>query len=181
MGKAMKAMKKKAAMKAAAPVAMKAMKKKAAMKAMKAMKKKAAMKAAAPVAMKAMKKKAVMKAAAPVAMKAMKKKAAMKAMKAMKKKIVSKIAKGRFSKSLVLRGTKAKTAGGLVAKDLIRNKAGKIVSKKASAASKKNFAKGLGDWNNAVKKARTILALKGFVAIKKGSPLYTKAKEIYNH
>merc|ERR1719281_180448 len=147
---------------------MKAMKKKAAMKAMKAMKKKAAMKA-------------VMKAAAPVAMKAMKKKAAMKAMKAMKKKIVSKIAKGRFSKSLVLRGTKAKTAGGLVAKDLIRNKAGKIVSKKASAASKKNFAKGLGDWNKAVKKARTILALKGFVAIKKGSPLHTKAKEIYNH
>merc|ERR1712091_375810 len=178
--------KKKAAMKAAAPVAMKAMKKKAAMKAMKAMKKKAAMKAAAPVAMKAMKKKVAMKAAAPVAMKAMKKKAVMKAaapvaMKAMKKKIVSKIAKGRFSKSLVLRGTKAKTAGGLSAKDLIRNKAGKIVSKKASAASKKNFAKGLGDWNKAVKKARTILALKGFVAIKKGSPLYTKAKEIYNH
>jgi hypothetical protein len=103
------------------------------------------------------------------------------AMKAMKKKIVSKMAKGRFSKSLVLRGTKAKTAGGLSAKDLIRNKAGKIVSKKASAASKKNFAKGLGDWNKAVKKARTILALKGFVAIKKGSPLYTKAKEIYNH
>merc|ERR1712025_294368 len=161
---AMKAMKKKAAMKAAAPVAMKAMKKKAAMKAMKAMKKKVAM-----------------KAAAPVAMKAMKKKAAMKAMKAMKKKIVSKIAKGRFSKSLVLRGTKAKTVGGLSAKDLIRNKAGKIVSKKASAASKKNFAKGLGDWNKAVNKARTILALKGFVAIKKGSPLYTKAKEIYNH
>merc|ERR1712091_247228 len=152
--------------KAAAPVAMKAMKKKAAMKAMKAMKKKVAMKAAAPVAMKAMKKKAVMKAAAPVAM---------------KEKIVSKIAKGRFSKSLVLRGTKAKTAGGLSAKDLIRNKAGKIVSKKASAASKNNFAKGLGDWNKAVKKARTILALKGFVAIKKGSPLYTKAKEIYNH
>merc|ERR1711903_38678 len=125
---------------------------KAAMKAMKAMKKKAAMKEAAPVAMKAMKKKAAMKA-----MKAMKKKAAMKAMKAMKKKIVSKIAKGRFSKSLVLRGTKAKTAGGLSAKDLIRNKAGRIVGKKASAASKKNFAKGLGDWNKAVKKARTIL------------------------
>merc|ERR1711939_1078422 len=104
------------------------MKKKAAMKAMKAMKKKAAMKA-----MKVMKKKAAMKA-----MKAMKKKAAMKAMKVMKK-AVSKIATGSHAKAMVLRGTKAKTTGGLTASDLIRNKAGKIVSKKKSATAKKAF------------------------------------------
>merc|ERR1719441_38820 len=96
--------------------AMKVMKKKAAMKAMKVTKKKAAMKA-----MKVMKKKAAMKA-----MKVMKKKAAMKAMKAMKE----------------------KTVGGLTAKDLTKNKYGKIVSKKSSARAKKS------PWIQAVAKAR---------------------------
>ena len=115
--------------------------------------------------------------------KAMKVMKAMKAaaMKAMKKKRVSKIAKGSYAKSVVLRGTKEKTASGLTAKDLIMNKRGKVVSKKASAAAKKKFmANGLGKWTKAVQKARAILKLKGFVAIKKGSPLYTKAKEIYS-
>merc|ERR1719439_457195 len=116
--------------------------------------------------MKVMKKKAAMKA-----MKVMKKKAAMKAMKAMKKKSVSKIAKGIMAKAMVLRGSKAKTVGGLTAKDLTRNKAGKIVSKKKLALGKKS------PWMQAVKKARTALKLTGFVAIKKGSPLYVKAKE----
>merc|ERR1711871_754099 len=124
---------------------------------------------AAMKAMKVMKKKAAMKA-----MKVMKKKAAMKAMKAMKKKSVSKIARGIMAKAMVLRGSKAKTVGGLTAKDLTRNKAGKIVSKKQSAQGKKS------PWMQAVKKARTALKLKGFVAIKKGSPLYVKAKEFYN-
>merc|ERR1711907_685313 len=103
----------------------KVMKKKAAMKAMKAMKKKAAMKA-----MKVMKKKAAMKA-----MKVMKEK---EAMKAMKKKSVSKVAKGVMAKAMVLRGSKAKTVGGLTAKDLTKNKFGKIVSKKKSALGKKS-------------------------------------------
>merc|ERR1719375_8031 len=82
-------------------------------------------------AMKVMKKKAAMKA-----MKVMKKKAAMKAMKAMKKKAVSKIARGQMAKAMVLRGSKEKTTGGLTAKDLIKNKYGKIVSKKSSGRSK---------------------------------------------
>ena len=111
------------------------------------------------------------------AMKAMKAMAAMKAMKAMKKKAVSKIAKGRYAKSVVFRGTKEKTVGGLTKSDLIRNKYGKIVSKKASLRAKKNnFIKG---WTTAVQKARKALGLKGFVAIKKGSALYKKAKEFY--
>merc|ERR1712188_314510 len=121
----MKAMK---AMKAAAEPA-------PAMKAMKVMKKKAAMKA-----MKVMKKKAAMKA-----MKVMKKK---KAMKAMKKKRVSKVARGSFSKVLVLRGTKEKTVGGLAAKDLIKNKRGRVVSKKQYALGNKN------PWMKAVVQAR---------------------------
>merc|ERR1712224_318893 len=97
----------------------------------------------------------------------------------MKKKAVSKVAKGRFAKVVVFRGPKAKTSGGLVASDLIKNKSGKIVSKKASAAAKKRFASGLKGWTVAVQKARKALGLKGFVAIKKGSALYNKAKEFY--
>jgi len=88
-----------------------------------------------------------------------------------------KIAKGRMAKSVVFRGTKEKTVGGLTKSDLIRNKYGKIVSKKASLRAKKNnFIKG---WTTAVQKARKALGLKGFVAIKKGSALYKKAKEFY--
>merc|ERR550537_398320 len=61
--------------------------------------------------------------------------------------------------------------------DLIKNKNSKIVSKKQSLRAKKNnFIKG---WYTAVQKARKALGLKGFVAIKKGSPLYIKAKELY--
>merc|ERR1712193_589962 len=126
----------------------------AAMKAMKAM---AAMKA-----MKAMK--------AMAAMKAMKKSAAMKAMK------VSKIAKGKYKKALVFRGSKEKTSGGLKKSDLIKNANGKIVSKKQSTAAKKRFGSTLKKWTDAVKAARKSLGLKGFVAVKKGTPLHTKAK-----
>merc|ERR1719324_477688 len=105
------------------------------------------------------------------AMKAMKATAAMKAMRAMKKKSVSKIAKGRMAKVLVLRGSKAKTVGGLTAASLTKNKHGRVVSKKQSARGKKN------PWMIAVQKARKALKIKGFCAVKKGSELYKKAKE----
>ena len=108
------------------------------------------------------------------AMKAMKAMAAMKAMRAMKKKTVSKIAKGIMAKAMVLRGSKAKTVGGLTAKDLTRNKAGKIVSKKKLALGKKS------PWMQACSKARKALKITGFAIIKKGTPLYAKAKEFYN-
>merc|ERR1712224_767204 len=99
---------------------------------------------------------------------------AMKAMKAMKKKAVSKVARGRMAKVVVLRGSKAKTSGGLTAKDLIKNKHGRVVSKKQSARGKAN------PWMIAVKKARAALKIKGFSAVKKGTPLYIKAKEFMN-
>merc|ERR1712224_431125 len=103
--------------------------------------------------------------------------AAMKAMKAMKKKAVSKIAKGKRARAVVFNGTKEKTYTGLTKSDLIKNKRGKIVSKKASLLAKKNnYVKG---WYTAVQKARKALGLKGFVAIKKGSALYKMAKELY--
>merc|ERR1712178_498367 len=100
--------------------------------------------------------------------------------KAMKKKIVSRIAKGKFARSVVMRGTKEKTATGLKKSDLVINKRGKIVSKKQSALGKKRFASTAGLWLKACNKARAALKIKGFVAIKKGTPFYNKAKEFYN-
>merc|ERR1712178_173144 len=97
----------------------------------------------------------------------------MKAMKAMKKKKVSKVAKGRFARVMVFRGSKEKTVGGITASALTKNKRGRVVSKKQSAKGKKSL------WIAAVTKARKALGLKGFVAIKKGSDLYKKAKELY--
>merc|ERR1719163_2784229 len=108
-------------------------------------------------------------------MKAMK---AMKGMKAMKAKTISKIAKGKHGKASVFLGNKEKTVGGLKKSDLTKNKVGKIVSKKSSAAGKKAY-KFIKSWTVAVQKARKELGVKGFVAVKKGSALYKKAKEFY--
>merc|ERR1739848_584874 len=97
------------------------------------------------------------------AMKAMKAVKAMKAMKGMKAMKKSKVG----SRVSVFRGGKEKTVGGLKKSDLVKNSIGKIVSKKASAASKKTYAKTIKAWIEAVSKARKELGLKGFVALKK--------------
>merc|ERR1711865_1095978 len=75
----------------------------------------------------------------------------MGAMKAMKKKVVS----ARLAKRHAFFGKIAKTNGGLVKTALVKNKNG---------------------WIAAVQKARSVLKIKGFSPIKKGTPLYKKAK-----
>merc|ERR1712100_216315 len=100
---------------------------------------------------------------------------AMKAMKAMKKSV---IAKGKRARLSVFNGTFQKTKTGLKKSDLMKNKAGKIVSKKSYAAGKKAYLRIKG-WTAAVTKARKALGVKGFLAVKKGTPLYKKAKEFY--
>merc|ERR1712018_962348 len=80
---------------------------------------------------------------------------------AMKKSI---IAKGKRAKVSVFKGTKAKTASGLKKSDLKKNKSGKIVSTKKSAAGKKAY-KRISGWNAAVAKARKALGIKGFQAV----------------
>merc|ERR1711920_379433 len=127
-------------------------------------------------------KKAAMKAAA-MKKAGMKKAGAMKSMKAMKAKKVSVIAKGTGAKARVFSGKKSKTQSGLTKDKLIKNKRGKVVSKKQSAAAKKNWVKnGLKAWSEAVKKARKELGLTGFVAIggksAAGKALYAKAKSL---
>ena len=103
-------------------------------------------------------------------------------MKAMK---VSKIAKGKRAKSKVFRGSKEKTVSGLKKTDLKRNKYGKVVSKKASEASKRRYLKGkLPKWIAAVGKARATLKVKGMVPVggktKVGQELLKKARSFYN-
>merc|ERR1711874_584277 len=108
-----------------------------------------------------------------------------KAMKnAMKAKRVSKIAKGKNSRRVVMQGYKEKTATGLTAAMLMRNKRNKIVSKKAHAASVKQFNRSsLRFWNEAVREARKAVNATGFVAINgktaQGKALYAKAKALF--
>ena len=78
---------------------------------------------------------------------------------------VSQIAKGKRAKSSVFRGTKAKTNGGLKKSDLIKNKRGKVVSRKQSLVGKKRNGSGSGSrfikWGAAVQKARKALNITG--------------------
>merc|ERR1712097_77875 len=69
-------------------------------------------------------------------------------------------------KASVLKGNKARTSGGLKKEHLTKNKNGKVVSKKASAAGKKAY-KNIKAWTEAVKKARKALGVKGFVQSRK--------------
>merc|ERR1712150_172458 len=110
------------------------------------------------------------------AMKAMKVKAAKPMKKAMK---VSIIGKGKLAKSAVFSGKKERTVGGLKKADLVKSKSGKVVSKKASVRAKKNYqGSKLQKWAKALTAARKALGVKGFVACKKGTPLYNKAKAL---
>merc|ERR1711869_90423 len=103
-------------------------------------------------------------------------------MKVMKAKRVSKIAKGKLAKATVLRGSKEKTAGGLTKDQLMRNKRGKVVSKRAAAHGRKAF-RNIESWVNSVVAARKALAVTGFVAINgkslQGKALYVKSKALH--
>merc|ERR1740115_420310 len=124
------------------------------------------------------------------AMKPMKAKA-MKVMKPMKKKAmkVSKIARGVMAYSQVLKGRREKTVGGLAAKDLMKNKNGRVVSKKKHAAGMKQpwmvvplTAAALSLLRASVKAARKSLGITGFCPVGGKSPegkaLYAKAKTL---
>merc|ERR1712078_35531 len=101
----------------------------------------------------------------------------------MKKKAVSKIARGRFAKVLVFRGTKAKTVGGLTSDMLIKNKRGKVVSKCKSAAGKRAYGN-IKAWTQALIAARKALHVQGFHAVNgkslQGKALYFTTKSFFN-
>merc|ERR1719219_831121 len=134
--------------------------------------------------MKSIKKKSAMKSMKKkTAMKSMKKKSSMKSMKK-KAMRVSKIAHGRGAKARVFKGLKAKTVGGLKKSDIIKNKAGKFVSKKASLRAKKIYQKnGIAKWIKAVQTAKKSLGIKGMQIVggktAKGQALLKKARSIF--
>merc|ERR1711879_79091 len=95
------------------------------------------------------------------------------------KKITKKMMTG--SKIKVWNGTATYTKGGLTKDQLMKNKRGKIVSKKMFA--KGQALKGKSGWMGAVAKARKELGITGFVLMNRGAKgvaLYNKAKELYN-
>merc|ERR1719453_1157835 len=112
-------------------------------------------------------------------MKMMKKKSMAKKMKTMKKRAMKKSVVGK--KASVFRGTKMRTRGGLKREQLMKNKRGKVVSKKASANGSRRY-KNIQDWVEAVVEARAELRVSGFVAINgkslQGKALFVKAKAI---
>merc|ERR1712072_954037 len=87
----------------------------------------------------------------------------------------------RGTKSQVFRGTREKTkTSGQTKGMLMKNKRGKIVSKKSHANGKKVYKKnGLAKWTKAFMQARKNLGLTGFVACKKGTKFYKEAMKIY--
>merc|ERR1711904_173887 len=88
----------------------------------------------------------------------------------MKKKAAMKKLKAQTLKRYAFSGKIKKTRSGLTKSALVKNKHGKVVSKKMSLRGQKN------PWIAAVTKARKALGTKGFAKVKKGTPLYTKAK-----
>jgi len=95
---------------------------------------------------------------------------------------VSKIARGKLAKASVFRGTKVKTSGGLKKSDLIKNKTGRIVSRRMNLAGKKNY-KRIAKWTIATQKARKALNIKGFQAVggktTRGRALLAKARSFF--
>merc|ERR1711977_699975 len=107
----------------------------------------------------------------------------MKAMRTSASKRKSIIARGIMAKSVVFRGSKEKTTSGLTKSMLHKNKRGKIVSKKQTAAGRKAYSK-IAPWTKACTQAKKSLNIKGFVLINgktsQGKALYAKAKSLYN-
>ena len=84
----------------------------------------------------------------------------------------------RGSRRQVWNGSRQKTMSGLSKSDFTTNKNGRLVSKKRSAHGARQF-KNIRGWIQAVSKARKALGITGFCAVKKGTPLYKKAREFY--
>merc|ERR1719419_493746 len=88
----------------------------------------------------------------------------------------------RGTRNQVFRGSRLKVkTTGQTKKDLMKNKRGKVVSKKAHAKGRKIYKKnGIDKWTSAFMEARKNLGVTGFQAIKKGTKLYNETKKIYD-
>jgi len=87
----------------------------------------------------------------------------------------------RGTRTQVYRGTRQKVkTTGQVKSDLMKNKRGKVISKKAHAHGKKVYKKnGIEKWTKAFMQARKNLKIKGFTPCKKGTKLYKETMRLY--
>lgn len=95
------------------------------------------------------------------------------------------VAKGKFARSMVFRGLRQRTTGGLRKDNLERNSRGKVVHKGTMEKRKKTFRGSKFEaWLDAVSKARKHLGLTGFVAIGgtsvRGKALHAQAKAFFD-
>merc|ERR1719343_700095 len=94
-------------------------------------------------------------------------KSAMKKSTVMKATLVKrspKMASGKHARSLVFQGKRQLTSGRLQQDKLMKNKRGKIVSKKANARGKRLFHR-ISGWISCLEKARKALNITGFHAV----------------
>merc|ERR1712154_247698 len=102
-----------------------------------------------------------------------------------------KVVRRRKARKVSIRGTrvqvfrgsrqKVKTTGQTKA-DLMKNKRGKVISKKAHAHGKKIYKKnGIQKWTKSFMQARKNLGLSGFTPCKKGSKLYKETMRLYKN
>mmetsp|Transcript_8926 Transcript_8926/g.21779 ORF Transcript_8926/g.21779 Transcript_8926/m.21779 type:complete len:367 (-) Transcript_8926:294-1394(-) len=108
----------------------------------------------------------------------------MSVMKKMKKK-KDKFKRRTTKKWLVYQGRRLRTTGGLTKEGLKRNKRGKIVSRKAAAATmRKPQTKTVLNWAGCLKAARQLLGLVGFVPCggktEAGQRLYRETRRLYD-
>mmetsp|Transcript_118957 Transcript_118957/g.308782 ORF Transcript_118957/g.308782 Transcript_118957/m.308782 type:complete len:217 (+) Transcript_118957:67-717(+) len=93
------------------------------------------------------------------------------------------ISKAKLERVQVFLGRKTSTRGRREKKDFIKNKYGRIVSKKVSANSKRNHANSAKPWVDSIKQARKELGLTGFVLLggktAAGKALLAKVRAIY--
>merc|ERR1719414_734794 len=87
----------------------------------------------------------------------------------------------RGTRSQVFRGTRQKVkTTGQVKSDLMKNRRGKVVSKKANAHGKRVYKRnGIAKWTTAFMQARKNLGIKGFQPCKKGTKLYKETMRLY--
>ena len=84
----------------------------------------------------------------------------------------------RGTRRQVWNGSRHHTNSGHNKSHLMKNKSGKVVTKKSHAAGRRAY-KNIRGWTQAVSKARKALGITGFCAVKKGTALYKKAREFY--
>merc|ERR1719517_323351 len=94
-----------------------------------------------------------------------------------KKRITKKSQTG--TKLRVWNGTAKYTRGGLMKKDLMMNKRGRIVSRRRRIQGLKAYAKRIKNWTKACGLAREELGLQGFVACRKGTEYYKLTMKYY--